>query len=93
MRLLDVTGKVYAQYDGRLNEGTHTFVVTAAKPQTYILNAVVGEKSFSIKMVNVGYGGSCGIEYVGFSGNVTAKLTVSNDFNIGDLLGFIHVNS
>ena len=54
LRLLDVTGKVYAQYDGRLNGGTHAFVVTATKPQTYILNALVGEKTYSIKMVNVG---------------------------------------
>lgn len=89
LRLLDVTGKVYAQYDGRLNEGTHTFVVTAAKPQTYILNALVGEKTYSIKMVNVGDGGSCGIEYAGFSGNITTKLTSSNEFHVGDNMRYV----
>ena len=89
LRLLDVTGKVYAQYDGRLNEGTHTFVVTAAKTQTYILNAVVGEKSYSIKMVNVGNGGSCGIEYAGLSGNITTKLTSSNEFHVGDNMRYV----
>ena len=89
MRLLDVAGKVYAQYDGWLNEGTHSFVVTATMPQTYILNAVVGEKSYSIKMVNVGYGGYCGIEYAGFSSNITTKLTASNDFNVGDNMRYV----
>ncbi len=89
LRLLDVTGKVYAQYDGRLNGGTHTFVVTAAKPQTYILNAVVGEKSYSIKMVNVGDGGSCGIEYAGLSGNITTKLTSRNEFHVGDNMRYV----
>ena len=89
LRLLDVTGKVYAQYDGMVNEGTHTFVVTAAKPQTYILNAVVGEKSYSIKMVNVGDGGSCGIEYAGLSGNITTKLTSRNEFHVGDNMRYV----
>lgn len=89
MRLLDISGKVYAQYDGMLNEGTHTFVVTATKPQTYILNAVVGEKSYSIKMVNVGDGGSCGIEYAGLSGNITTKLTSSNEFHVGDNMRYV----
>ena len=87
--LLDVTGKVYAQYDGRFNEGTHAFVVTAAKPQTYILNALVGDKSYSIKMVNVGNGGSCGIEYAGLSGNITTKLTSSNEFHVGDNMRYV----
>lgn len=89
MQLLDVAGKVYAQYDGMVNEGTHTFVVTATKPQTYILNAVVGEKSYSIKMVNVGDGGSCGIEYAGFSGNITTKLTSNNEFHVGDNMRYV----
>ena len=89
MRLLDVTGKVYAQYDGMVNEGTHTFVVTATKPQTYILNAVVGKKSYSIKMVNVGDGGSCGIEYAGFFGNITTKLTSNNEFHVGDNMRYV----
>ena len=89
MRLLDVAGKVYAQYDGWLNVGTHSFVVTATKPQTYILNAVVGEKSYSIKMVNVGNGGYCGIEYAGLSGNITTKLTSSNEFHVGDNMRYV----
>ncbi|MBQ1731280.1 MAG: hypothetical protein II037_03630, partial [Bacteroidales bacterium] len=89
MQLLDVAGKVYAQYDGMLNEGTHAFVVTATKPQTYILNAVVGEKTYSIKMVNVGDGGSCGIEYAGLSGNITTKLTSSNEFHVGDNMRYV----
>lgn len=89
LRLLDVTGKVYAQYDGRLNEGTHSFVVTVTIPQTYILNAVVGEKSYSIKMVNVGDGGSCGIEYVGYSDNITTKLISSNEFHVGDNMRYV----
>ncbi len=89
LRLLDVAGKVYAQYDGMLNEGTHAFVVTATMPQTYILNAVVGEKSYSIKMVNVGYGGYCGIEYAGFSSNITTKLIASNEFHVGDNMRYV----
>jgi hypothetical protein len=89
MQLLDVTGKVYALYDGKLNEGTHTFVVTAAKPQTYILNALIGDKHYSLKMVNVGYGSANDIKYSGFLGNITTKLTSNNDFHAGDNMRYV----
>ena len=89
MQLLDITGKVFAQYDGKLDEGTHAFDVTATKPQTYILNAIVGDKSYSIKMVNIGCGSANDIKYSGFSGNITAKLTSTNYFQSGDNMRYV----
>ncbi|MBQ2352674.1 MAG: hypothetical protein II394_10715, partial [Bacteroidales bacterium] len=54
MQLLDVSGKLYAEYSATLDAGVHTFQIYADKPQTYILNAVVVGSSYSTRMVNVG---------------------------------------
>jgi hypothetical protein len=89
MQLLDVFGKVYAEYECKLDVGVHTFVVTATKPQTYILNAIVGDKSYSIRMVNVGGGCSNSIRYSGVSNDIMTKLTIINEFNLGDNMRYI----
>ena len=54
MKLLDASGKQYAEYSGSLDAGVHTFDISAAAPQTYVLNATVGNRSYSIRMVNTG---------------------------------------
>jgi Fibrobacter succinogenes major domain (Fib_succ_major). len=84
MQLLDASGKQYAEYNGSLDAGVHTFDISAANPQTYILNAVVGDKSYSIRMVNMGSGCGSSIKYAGISGCITAKLTSTNEFRTGD---------
>ncbi len=89
MQLLDVAGKVYAEYNGSLDAGVHTFDISAANPQTYLLNAIVGDRQYSIRMVNVGSGCGCSIKYAGVSGGIEAKLTTTNEFEIGDNMRYV----
>ena len=89
MQLLDVAGKVYAEYNGSLNAGMHIFDISAANPQAYLLNATVGDRKYSIRMVNVGSGCGCSIKYAGVSGGIEAKLTTANEFQTGDNMCYI----
>ncbi len=89
MQLLDVVGKVYAEYNASLDAGVHTFDISAANPQTYLLNATVGNRQYSIRMVNVGSGCGCSIKYAGVSGGIEAKLTSTNEFLIGDNMRYV----
>ncbi len=89
MQLLVASGRQYADYRGSLDAGVHTFDISAANPQTYILNAVVGDRSYSIRMVNMGSGCGSSIKYAGISGSITAKLTTANEFQNGDNMHYI----
>ncbi len=89
MQLLDASGKQYADYRGSLDAGVHTFDISAVAPQTYILNAVVGDKTYSIRMVNMGSGCGSSIKYAGISGSITAKLTSTNEFQNGDNMRYV----
>ncbi|MBR6066940.1 MAG: hypothetical protein IKP45_03990 [Bacteroidales bacterium] len=89
MQLLDASGKQYADYRGSLDAGVHTFDISAAAPQTYIFNATVGNRSYSIRMVNMGSGCGSSIKYAGISGSITAKLTTANEFQNGDNMHYI----
>ena len=89
MQLLDASGRQYADYSGSLDAGMHTFDISAASPQTYILSAVVGDKPYSIRMVNVGNGCGSSIRYSGVSGYITAKLTTANEFHSGDNMRYV----
>ena len=89
MQLLDASGKQYAEYSGSLDAGVHTFDISAAAPQTYVLNATVGSRSYSIRMVNMGSGCGSSIKYAGVSGSITAKLTSANEFQIGDNMRYV----
>ena len=89
MQLLDVAGKLYAEYKGSLNAGLHTFDISAANPQTYLLIATVGDRQYSIRMVNVGSGCGSSIKYAGSSNGIVAKLTSTNEFLIGDNMRYV----
>ena len=89
MQLLDASGKQYADYRGSLGAGVHTFDISAAAPQAYVLNAIVGSHSYSIRMVNMGSGCGSSIKYTGISGSITAKLTSTNEFQNGDNMHYI----
>lgn len=84
MQLLDVAGHVCAEYAGSLNEGVHVFDISAANPQTYILNAILGSRSYSIRMVNVGSGCACSIKYSGLGKGIVRKFETTNEFELGD---------
>lgn len=89
IQLLDVNGRIITTYNGTLNAGVHKFEISAEKPQTYLLNAKAGTKSYSIRMVNVGNGCDNAIKYIGESQDITAKLECINQFTIGDNMGYI----
>ena len=96
MQLLDASVRQYADYSGSLDAGVHTFDISAANPQTYILNALVGDKSYSIRMVNMGRGCGSSIKYAGLSGGITAKFTTTNEFQNGDNMhytGYVTIGS
>ena len=89
MQLLDVAGKSYAEYNGSLDVGVHTFNISAANPQTYLFNAIIGDSQYSIRMVNVGSGCGYSIKYVGVWGGIETKLTTVNEFQIGDNMRYV----
>ena len=89
MQLLDVAGHVFAEYTGSLSEGVHVFDISAANPQTYILNAIIGSHSYSIRMVNVGSGCGCSIKYSGLGKNIVQKFETTNEFELGDDMRFV----
>ena len=89
MKLLDVSGKLYTEYNSILDAGVHVFDISAANPQTYLLNAIVGNNLYSIKMVNIGRGYENSIKYAGYSNFITTKLTSTNVFYLGDRMRYI----
>ncbi len=89
MQLLDVAGLVCAEYTGSLNEGVHVFDISAANPQTYILNAIIGSRSYSIRMVNVGSGCGCSIKYSGLGKGIVRKFETTNEFELGDDMQYV----
>ena len=89
MQLLDVAGQVCAEYTGSLSEGVHVFDISAANPQTYILNAIIGSRSYSIRMVNVGSGCGCCIKYSGLGKGIVQKFETANEFELGDDMRFV----
>ena len=88
IQLIDINGRTLSTFNGPLNAGTHKFEISAEKPQTYILNAKVDTKSYSIRMVNIGNGCGYSINYIGYSEYITAKLECENQFTLGDNMGY-----
>ena len=89
LQLFDAAGKQCAELNVSLNAGSHRFEITTSKPQTYILKAVAGEHTYSVRMVNVGSGGgSDGIKYGSYVG-LTAKLYSDNEFVVGDVIQYV----
>ena len=88
LMLVDVNGRTITSYNGTLDAGIHKFEISAEKPQTYLLNALVGTKPYSIRMVNIGNGCGNTIKYRGESQDITAKLECLNEFRIGDIIGY-----
>ena len=89
MQLLDAYGKQYAEYKGSLDAGVHIFDISTVSPQTYVLNAIVNSRSYSIRMINVGSGCSSSIKYAGIAEGITAKLISNNEFLLGDNMRYV----
>ena len=85
MQALDMGGRVFANYNGDLPEGEHRFAVSLATPQGYLLSANTSDGTSSIKMINLGSGGTNSITYIG---QVAEKTLRDGDYGlaIGDAL-------
>ena len=83
LQIYDMTGKLYAQYEDRLSAGTYRFSISLTMAQTYLLSANVGNKSYSIKMVNIGNGGGNGISNLG---SIAPKLTIENETYLNETI-------
>ncbi|MBO7480949.1 MAG: hypothetical protein J6T63_02450, partial [Bacteroidales bacterium] len=88
LQLYDELGKLCSELNVNLLAGSHSFEISASKPQMYILKAVAGAKTYSVRMLNVGRGGSDGIKYSGYAG-ITAKLYSENEFVLGDNIQYV----
>lgn len=88
LQLYDELGKLCSELNVNLLAGSHSFEISASKPQMYILKAVAGAKTYSVRMLNVGRGGSDGIQYNGYAG-LTAKLYSENEFVLGDNIQYV----
>ncbi|MBR6068241.1 MAG: hypothetical protein IKP45_10625 [Bacteroidales bacterium] len=87
MQAFDMGGRVFANYNGNLPEGEHRFAVSLASPQSYLLSANTSDGTSSIKMVNLGSGGTNSITYIG---QVAEKALRDGELeiNYGDNLQF-----
>ena len=83
LQIYDMTGKLYAQDEDRLSAGTYRFSISLTMAQTYLLSAYVGNKSYSIKMVNLGSGGGNSISNLG---SVASKLTIENEIYLNETI-------
>ena len=76
LQVYDMVGKLYVQYEEWLSAGMYHFSISLSMAQAYLLSANVGNKSYSIKMVNLGNGGGNAISNLG---SVVPKLTIDNE--------------
>ncbi|MBQ1655099.1 MAG: hypothetical protein II060_15075, partial [Bacteroidales bacterium] len=85
LQVHDIGGRLFANYNGNLPEGEHRFAVSLATPQGYLLSANTSDGTSSIKMVNLGSGGTNSITYIG---QVAGKALRDGNYDlaIGDAL-------
>jgi len=72
--LVDMQGRICAQYSKVLSEGYHSLNITMSHSQMYLLRLRVKDAEYSAKLMNLGEGGSDRIVYDGF---VDGKLPIS----------------
>ena len=79
LQVHDIGGRLFANYNGNLPEGEHRFEISLASPQSYLLSANTSDGTSSIKMVNLGSGGTNSITYIG---QVAGKALRDGDYDI-----------
>jgi uncharacterized protein (TIGR02145 family) len=79
LQVHDIGGRLFADYNGRLPEGEHRFEISLASPQSYLLSATTSSGTSSVKMVNLGGGGTNKISYLG---QVEGKALRDGDYDI-----------
>ena len=79
LQVHDIGGRLFADYNGNLPDGEHRFEISLASPQSYLLSATTSDGTSSIKMVNLGSGGTNSITYIG---QVAGKALRDGDYDI-----------
>ena len=75
MWLVDMQGRICAQYSKVLSEGYHSLNITMSHSQMYLLRLRTKYGEYSAKLMNLGEGGADRIVHEGF---VDAKMPISN---------------
>ena len=91
LKLLDLNGKIVANYEGMLHAGENLFSLSVASPQTYIFSVQTSTGVQSLKLENVGRGGSNSIAYKDNNPSYCLKNdrgTSSHAFELGDLMQY-----
>ncbi len=97
--VVDMQGRVHAQYAGMLEAGDNYFNVCLSVPQVYILTVQTPTRRQSLKMVNTGHGGSDRIMFTGSTYHprtLQLRGTSTHDFLAGDnmrYIGYATINS
>ena len=73
--LVDMQGRICAQYSKVLSEGYHSLNITMSHSQMYLPRLRTKYGEYSAKLMNLGEGGADRIVYEGF---VDAKMPISN---------------
>ena len=88
MKITDMSGRVCAEYNGVLQEGSNLFSISLTTPQTYVLSVHTSSGIRSLKMENTGRAGANRIAYEGATVDnmpvVQLKSSSSHPFQLGD---------
>lgn len=88
MKITDMSGRVCAEYNGVLQEGSNLFSISLTTPQTYVLSVHTSSGIRSLKMENTGRAGANRIAYEGATVDkmpvVQLKSSSSHAFELGD---------
>ena len=95
LEILDLNGKIMANYTGKLEQGMHLFKARLTTPQTYLLNTRTDDGVLQIKMVNTGHAGNNSLEYLGMGSSMAileqpdnAKGSTLLPFTSGDMMRY-----
>ncbi|MBO4655001.1 MAG: T9SS type A sorting domain-containing protein [Bacteroidales bacterium] len=90
--IVDMQGRLYAQYAGTLQAGDNYFNISLSTPQVYVLTVQTPTRRQSLKMVSTGHGGSDRIMFTGGTykpRTLQLKATSTHDFLPGDYMRYI----
>ncbi|MBO7134399.1 MAG: T9SS type A sorting domain-containing protein [Bacteroidales bacterium] len=86
IRVFDVSGRMFAEYNGIAMTGANVFGVSLLQPDVYFLSVTSNCITSTIKLMNAGNGGSDRIWSKGTM--ASEKIFVSGDFNINDVMRY-----
>ncbi len=88
IKITDMGGRVFAEYNGLLQEGGNIFTISLTTPQMFLLSVKTSSGVRSLKIENTGRSGANRISYNGVAGENTAdirlKSTSSHPYELGD---------